>query len=678
MITQRQPQQGVLDIIGLSEGYILGQLGTNQTRNSTLSQNHTLSINAISSQIRRNRQLNVRAVEGLIQYRPGQSCLDGSCYGKCGFKDHNCGAECISNRDAKAMCGIDSADKITLCGLKLSCSYYGWCGTEDVHCKAKTPCQVGFGSCEIKPYPSCSKSSGTTRGRRWSLNDPGTATYNAYSNMVSTQAKRGAFINSLINRYVTSLTIAPDYRYVRSRFPRFKPVEMQDYVDFLGFMRKYKLTVPSCDKMGCRFIGGEAGALGYCTIFPGVLSNREIRRMTKDDGIKPYLNETAMDNAETYAMKEVYANDRCLSIDFDDETGGGISLDNPNMYKSLESATIIPLSHTIVPASQKFTLGSGAATNMPRLLNGGNQNNPSGSVGNPILVPANVPTPMDYPLPVGLVPNQPFKYPNGKAISANQTLPQETVITQGAVFTLLFLIGTGSPLYEGEGDGQNSTSPSLIWLTPDIWKDPNQQVQCFFPRTPVLPPWLSYTTTIDYPRITCTSSVIFSTTTSWPPVTYTTDGVIKTTRPPGTVGPDPMNHPGPPPGPEPTDSSGGGGTPPCLWPLCPGPPPPLRLPSLTISWGPPKPTGTPCAYPALNYLPPGNTQPLGPVVTVVSEPDTTEPTQEGANEEVDEENLTCRILPTEPSEPDPEPQPEPTWKQPGPPKTTTQAPPPPP
>lgn len=94
--------------------------------------------------------------------------------------------------------------------------------------------------------------------------------------------------------------------------------------------RTYKLVDPSCDKMGCRFIGGSAGAAGSCTAFPGVLSNLEIRRIIKDEGITPYFNTTAMvkyfkyagdswvgyDDAETYAMKEAFANDRCLVRSF--------------------------------------------------------------------------------------------------------------------------------------------------------------------------------------------------------------------------------------------------------------------------------------------------------------------------------------------------------------------------
>ncbi|KAH4252578.1 chitinase [Parastagonospora nodorum] len=376
--TQRQPQSDMIDIIGLSEQYILGQLSGNSTRNSIGSVNGTRLLNETGSaatwrrsshhQMHQSGALTKRqAVEGPMQCGPGKPCLDGSCCnsdGKCGFKLYNCGEKCISNCDAKAMCGIDSADGQTSCGLKLCCSFYGWCGTEDVHCKdpepqyGKTPCQAGFGSCDIKPSPSCGKSSGTAKGRRigyyqgwntrerkcdkvaprqintrglthlfysfaffhpttfeimpmndgdipiygeftslkrnglqtwiaiggWSFNDPGTKTYNAYSDMVSTQGNRAAFVSSLIHfmdtygfqgadidweypaepkrggrkedtdnlvllmkemhaafagRYGSSLTIAPDYWYLRG----FKPAAMQDYVDFMGFM-SYDLHGP--------------------------------------------------------------------------------------------------------------------------------------------------------------------------------------------------------------------------------------------------------------------------------------------------------------------------------------------------------------------------------------------------------------------------------------------------
>lgn len=156
--TQRQPEVGVIDIISLSEQYILGQLGSNNTTNGTApSCNASFPDNGPSSRIRRSshghgvmhrhrlsekRQTTIPVVEGPIQCGPGKPCLDGSCCntdGKCGYKSHNCGEKCISNCDAKAMCGIDSADGQTECSLKLCCSYYGWCGTESVHCKDPEP-----------------------------------------------------------------------------------------------------------------------------------------------------------------------------------------------------------------------------------------------------------------------------------------------------------------------------------------------------------------------------------------------------------------------------------------------------------------------------------------------------------------------------------------------------------
>ncbi|KAF2742345.1 glycoside hydrolase family 18 protein [Sporormia fimetaria CBS 119925] len=126
-----------------------------------------------------------KRVDGPIQCGPGSPCKDNSCCGpegKCGYKEHNCGAGFTSNCDAKAMCGIDSADGATPCGLNFCCSYYGWCGTEDVHCYdpepqyGKTPCQKGFGSCQMYPSPSCSGRSAST-GRRvgyyqgWNVHD---------------------------------------------------------------------------------------------------------------------------------------------------------------------------------------------------------------------------------------------------------------------------------------------------------------------------------------------------------------------------------------------------------------------------------------------------------------------------------------------------------------------------
>ena len=153
----------------------------------------------------------------------------------------------------------------------------------------------------------------------------------------------------------------------------------------------YTLSNPSCGSMSCSSVSGEGGAAGSYTDSSGILSNQENKQITKDEGIKPYLNKSAMvkhficksrswvgyDDAVTYVMKESYANARCLgcimilSVVFDDETG--IGLESGNSFKFPESAIVIPMAHTRVPAGQTFTLDNGAATDIPRLPAAGNQ-----------------------------------------------------------------------------------------------------------------------------------------------------------------------------------------------------------------------------------------------------------------------------------------------------------------
>ncbi|KAF2032665.1 hypothetical protein EK21DRAFT_86973 [Setomelanomma holmii] len=334
----------------------------------------------------------------------------------------------------------------------------------------------------------------------------------------------------------------------------------------------YKLSKTSCIKTGCSFVAGEGGPTGFCTNFPGVLSNREIKQLIKDEGITPYFNQAAMvkyfiyasnswvgsDDAETYALKEAFADDHCLggicwmwehragmneaegscieratasdyihnqmihsvlcelrcqadrimiwSIDFDKETGLGLGAGNE--HKSPQSATINPMAHTTVSRGQTFTLGSGAATDVPRLLNNGNQNSPQGPGASKYI-----------PLPPGFVPPRSFTDPDSVLIPANQPLPRETTIPEGIIFTEPFLIAPSSSLREGEGEDQASISSDLIWLPPEIWNDPNPQVQCFFPCIFVLPPYTSYTGTVDYPQVTVTESGMTKTTLTFPPLT---------------------------------------------------------------------------------------------------------------------------------------------------------------
>ena len=67
---------------------------------------------------------------GPFQCGAGSPCKDGAYYSKlvnCGFKEAHCSPEnCISNCDAKAICGFNSPGGTTKCGFKLCCSFYGW------------------------------------------------------------------------------------------------------------------------------------------------------------------------------------------------------------------------------------------------------------------------------------------------------------------------------------------------------------------------------------------------------------------------------------------------------------------------------------------------------------------------------------------------------------------------
>jgi chitinase len=116
----------------------------------------------------------IRTTQDDSQCGDGRECEGGQCCspgGKCGYKLEHCGPGCKSNCNAKAICGIDSADGQTRCPLNLCCSYYGWCGTEAVHCidpepqYGQTPCQQGMGKCEVIPPPQCGGDS-ASRGRK--------------------------------------------------------------------------------------------------------------------------------------------------------------------------------------------------------------------------------------------------------------------------------------------------------------------------------------------------------------------------------------------------------------------------------------------------------------------------------------------------------------------------------
>lgn len=77
-------------------------------------------------------------------------------------------ANCLSNCDAKAKCGINSRDGKVKCPLNLCCSDYGYCGTEEEYCtrEGEKKCQKDFGGCEVRKAPSCGKDSNTATGGR--------------------------------------------------------------------------------------------------------------------------------------------------------------------------------------------------------------------------------------------------------------------------------------------------------------------------------------------------------------------------------------------------------------------------------------------------------------------------------------------------------------------------------
>lgn len=129
-----------IDIINLSEQYILGQImvdgskfhsndshqsATWNTTSSSASDRHlgqnserknfskTANPNPVNDRFIPLEQL----IDGQSQCDEKNPCIDGSCCnkeGKCGYKPAHCVPEnCISNCDARAMCGIDSVDGST-------------------------------------------------------------------------------------------------------------------------------------------------------------------------------------------------------------------------------------------------------------------------------------------------------------------------------------------------------------------------------------------------------------------------------------------------------------------------------------------------------------------------------------------------------------------------------------
>lgn len=174
------------------------------------------------------------------------------------------------------------------------------------------------------------------------------------------------------NKYGISLTLAPDYWYLRG----FDPKAMEPSVDFFGFMsydlhgswdadvktlgslvrpqtdireiandsvplffddldpgkinfglasygRGYTLASSSCAYFGCPFVGPSKPM--PCTAFAGVASNTEIKNVIAQKGLKPELIPEAMvkqitwddqwigyDDDDTYALKLGWADSHCF------------------------------------------------------------------------------------------------------------------------------------------------------------------------------------------------------------------------------------------------------------------------------------------------------------------------------------------------------------------------------
>lgn len=329
------------------------------------------------------------------------------------------------------------------------------------------------------------------------------------------------------------------------------------------------------------------------------------------------------------------------------------AVSNHVRHISPDDATVIPLPHTTVAPHATLTITNPIGSDVAALPKNGNQNDApgpganvcqecsffrlitstccgtGGSIGNPIEIPANVPTPIDIPLPAGFVPNQDFTDSDNTNHPGGTALPSEATIPFGTVFPNPFVIPAGQPLRGGE---ESDSDDEEIWIHPSIWKSPSPTITCYIPCTFVLPPWRNATSTLDYPRVTVSDGTIWtstitkapmtitswgfgplvvspsgvgqpsssssssgaavviyptiSPTSTWPIITYTDDkGNTQKARPTSPPRPDPPSPPNPnPPPPPPTGS----------WP-----------PPLHVINGPPGPRVNPCFFPALS-CPPGS------------------------------------------------------------------------
>ncbi|CAN9141178.1 unnamed protein product [Alternaria alternata] len=565
-----------------------------------------------------------------------------------------------SNCDAVAMCGNFSEGGNTKCGMNLCCSWGGWCGTSEVHCIGPnkfTPCQEGFGSCEIIRPKTCGEGSGSTKGRTigyylasnsrdrlcnrvfpkdinaedythlffsfasidpntfrirpwddadiplmedftalntntwiavggYTFSDNGT-THTTWSDLCSTAENRAAFIQSTAdfmdkygftgvdldweypvepkrggskgdtenstklvremreaygNKYGISLTLAPDYWYLRY----FDAEGMQPYVDFFGFMAydlhgswdSDVLTLgslvrgqadvreiyndPSCNTLGCPFAGPSKRA--ECTGQDGVMSLLEIKKLIKEKNLTPRLNTDSMmkeliwdeqwigyDDEETHEMKRNFANNLCFggtmawSVDFNSGTGDGdsapISTDGrcgpDNGGFKCEGSTFGNCCSSYgYCGSGETHCGSGCQS--------------------------------------------------GKCLTGQETTDGTCGASAHGSFCGLWPQGSccSSSGYCGDSEGHcgkgcqsgacleepsNGKGSGPVYIAPEVYDDPNPVASCFPPCTLIMPPWsLDKPTTISRPPVTVsyldswdTTVVTTSTVITLPPVTTT-------------------------------------------------------------------------------------------------------------------------------------------------------------
>ncbi|KAF5845875.1 hypothetical protein GGP41_008376 [Bipolaris sorokiniana] len=363
------------------------------------------------------------------------------------------------------------------------------------------------------------------------------------------------------NKYGISLTLAPDYWYLRY----FDAEAMQPYVDFFGFMaydlhgswdsdvetlgslvrgqadvreiyndpakinfglawygRGYTLSDPSCNKLLCPFSGPSKPA--ECTRQAGVMSLLEIKKLIKENNLTPRLNTESMmkeliwddqwigyDDEETHEMKRKFANNLCFggtmawSVDFNSGTGDGDS----------------------APISTDGRCGPNNGGFKCEGSTFGNCCSSYGYCGS-----------SETHCGSGCV--------SGKCLVGQETTDGSCGASANGMFCGLWPQGSCCSSFGYCGDSEahcgkgcqsgacleapsNGKGSGPVYIAPEVYDDPNPVASCFPPCTLIMPPWsLDKPTTISRPPATIsfldtwdTTVVTTSTVITLPPVTTT-------------------------------------------------------------------------------------------------------------------------------------------------------------